>query len=593
MRYNRILLSAACLLVTMICLPSLGQQAKQSKPDQPLSKQLAESLKSSDLATRIDACRKLSRLGSRARGALPQLIEAARSENQDLARCALLTIGGLGADGAPAIDVLVAKLGADDSMQRAYAAHALGRIGPGARRAARSLAAHVTDDDATARRAIRDALRRIDAPKDVTLPIMVEALQNASPADATGALLTLAELGEQAVPGLCEALQNEKACYWACLVISEIGPKAEAAVPHLAKLLDSKQVEVRMQALIALGQIGPAAQGLTPQISKVLSTDPIDGVRYAAAFALGSLGQKELALDALSKALSRPDAFLKVAAAWAILKLDSADSPTSKKAAQVVITGLSDQRADVRTLAARALSDESFTDSDVGDALRLALEGIEDPDQLMEIAASLATVGPRIVPLAIQSLEQKRKLRYYAIQVLRIVGSDAAAAVPVLTATLDDANARLRREAAFALGAIGTASDATIAKLVQKLADPEAEVQYAACYALGKMGPAARVALPELKENFAQEDDSFLRLASVWAAVKIAPGDNNLKKMALPALVKGLGDRREHVRLEVVNELADFGPLAMPALDAVRKATRDPSEDVRKAAKIALKAIKK
>ena len=109
--------------------------------------------------------------------------------------------------------------------------------------------------------------------------------------------------------------------------LAEIGPAAKTAVPALAKLLDSDQPDVRLQALVALGEIGPAAKDAVPKISKLLVSDPFENVRSAAAFALGTIGQRGPAIRALTSALKSDDRFLRVASAWALLRLEDGKSP--------------------------------------------------------------------------------------------------------------------------------------------------------------------------------------------------------------------------------------------------------------------------
>ncbi len=134
----------------------------------------------------------------------------------------------------------------------------------------------------------RDALKRIEAPSDLVLPNIGKILSTADPADAAAAVMTLAELGEAAVPGLCKGLENNDTCYWAAMALGEIGPQAAAAVPNLTKLLQHPDAEVRMEALVALGEIGAAARPLADQINQILQQDSEKSVRYAAAYALGN-----------------------------------------------------------------------------------------------------------------------------------------------------------------------------------------------------------------------------------------------------------------------------------------------------------------
>jgi HEAT repeat protein len=225
-------------------------------------------------------------------------------------------------------------------------------------------------------------------------------------------------------------------------------------------------------------------------------------------------------------------------------------------------------------------------------AFRKVLQGVKDPEKLMEIVDGLASLGAKVVPSCIRSLEEKAPLRFYAIQLLIRVSPDAAPAVPALGMTLADPDPIMRREALFALGAIGPASAKVTDKIGAMLADEDQEVRHATCYALGRIGPEARAALPKLRAAM-DSDDEFLRLAAVWASLKISPKDEELKRKAVPYLTKGLVDEREHIRIEAAYTLGELGAVAKPAIPALKLAEQDDSDDVRAAATKALEMLQK
>ncbi|MHB8952480.1 MAG: HEAT repeat domain-containing protein [Pirellulaceae bacterium] len=552
---------------------------------------LAAQLESPDLQVRIAACQELAKLGARAQEAVPSLITALQADDAELQRNAALALGQIGEAAAAAVPALAENLTDQDPKVRAYSAHALGAIGPPARSATEALIAAFTDEDPTVRRVVRDALRSVDPPRELALPLLIKMLNTAQPADAAAAVLTLAEAGEAAVPGLISALDDPDAAYWACLGLSEIGPQAAPAVPKLGSLLESEEPEVRMQALVALAAIGPASQAVTEKIIARLSDDDVPGVRYAAAYALGSIGDKAQGMPALAQAMGQEDEFLRIAAAWAYVRLVEGEStPLLDKAAKIVIDSLASNNHHVRDLATRALADPDIPAAAVRPAFRKVLRGIRDPAKLMEIVDALASLGPRVVPLCIQSLEERGPLRFYALQLLIKVGPEAAPAVPALVTTLHDPEPQLRREALFALGAIGAASATATDTIATLLTDKDEEVRHAACYALGKIGPEARAALPKLRAAMETEDE-FLRLAAVWASLKITPEDEELQRQAVPLLTKGLVDSREHLRIESAYTLGELGAVAKPALPALKEAQQDDSADVRAAATKALEQI--
>ncbi len=121
-----------------------------------------------------------------------------------------------------------------------------------------------------------------------------------------------------------------------------------------------------------------------------------------------------------------------------------------RKSTQRIIDGLSSDDANVRLAAAKALVDAQIPPDSVAPALAQAVAGLEaeGPDRMMPILDAFAALGPKAVPACIRSLEEKRPLRFYALQVLSRLGPTAAPAVPALIATLDDPEAKLASRSA-------------------------------------------------------------------------------------------------------------------------------------------------
>ena len=85
--------------------------------------------------------------------------------------------------------------------------------------------------------------------------------------------------------------------------------------------------------------------------------------------------------------------------------------------------------------------------------------------------------------------------------------------------------------------------------------------------------------------------DATLKRFSVWAALKIAPDDPSLIRLAIPVLSDGLKHYQEMVRYESAVGLGELGEAAKPAAAALNKALKDESPQVREAAAEALKKI--
>ena len=237
---------------------------------------------------------------------------------------------------------------------RAHAAHALGQIGDAAKPAAAGLIGLLGDTDANVRRQAIEAIVAIHPGPQVTVPLFVKLLDDADPGVRMRVLEAVSERGAQAVPGLIVALKNDKAAYWACLVLREIGPAAKDAVPALIEKLHDKHPEVRREVVITLAAIGEPAAAAAPQIAALVS-DEHAGI--AATYALGRLGRIPAEAEAKIRANTKsPDPMLASTSYWALARVHPEDKELRRQTQEHLIARLKDQDPFVRTAAAQALA---------------------------------------------------------------------------------------------------------------------------------------------------------------------------------------------------------------------------------------------
>ena len=178
--------------------------------------------------------------------------------------------------------------------------------------------------------------------------------------------------------------------------------------------------------------------------------------------------------------------------------------------------------------------------------------------------------------------------RLRAIKSLGKLGRDAADALPALTLSLDDADAKVREAAAAAIGHIGPAALQTLAGM---LTHPDKYVRRNAVWALGKIGPKAlplrhRLSLvlkdedPRTASGAAQAlgalgehgSDAVPALAEAMRGTNIvlcrlaAKALSQIGRPALPTLVTHLRHHDPFVRGEAAVALGWIGPLAAAAV---------------------------
>jgi HEAT repeat protein len=526
---------------------------------------------------------------SRAAQPAPQLAATLTGDNQAARDAALAELAGLDPSRAAEVAAALAELLADRSAQvRGRAAHSLGKLGEAAKPAVPALTKLIADQDEMVRRQAIAALREIRPDRKVMIPLMVDVLEHADPAMRMSAMASLAEVGAPAVPALIEALADEKAAYWAILIVNRIGPDAQAAVPALIELLKSKDHLIRREALLALAEIGPAARPAAAEVVHALDDEVL---RIAAIYAIGSLGgASEDVEERIRSFADGSDKVLSAVSHWALAKLNPDDEEMVRAAVGELSEGLKSDDSRIRVASAKALASLRPKPEIARPVYERVMKNADAETRRAALDA-VATLGEPAVPRLIEGLKDK-ELRSHAVYVLGQIGPKAHAATEPLAGLLNEDDVELQREVLAALSKIGPGAAAAVPMLVEVLKRGEAPLHYGAAHALGEIGPAAAKARPALMNGLTGEDVS-LALVSAWALAKIAPGDAQVARSVTSRLVETLSDPDAMHRRGAAATLEVLGPAASAARAALEKASKDPDAEVRAAAARALDAIGK
>jgi HEAT repeat protein len=223
----RPLLEEVVPTMTPEALSDFAQTVAELHPDDIVPK-CCELLNNEKL--RGGALQVLARLGEGAKEATPQLVEALKTtEDADLRAEIQFTLAKIGPTAEAAIPELIKSLDNENEEVKQSATYALGKVGPPAADAVEKLKGHLGNED--------DELRTVS----------IWALLHICPDNE--------EIVDLAIPVLIEALKDEV----------EI---------------------VRIEAAAALGQIGPKAEAAVPALKKLVATDPHAHVRQVAAEAI-------------------------------------------------------------------------------------------------------------------------------------------------------------------------------------------------------------------------------------------------------------------------------------------------------------------
>jgi HEAT repeat protein len=263
-------------------------------------------------------------------------------------------------------------------------------------------------------------------------------------------------------------------------------------------------------------------------------------------------------------------------------------------AAPALADALKDPDPRVRRGAARALRDMSWRAQAVTPQLAEALAtGDLEVRQYAAEALGHCSTGPADIAVAVPALavaldDAEWKMRFNAASAMSWIalnnGPQAASAIPVLEKALSHRDETVRHYAAQALGHIGPAAAAAVPKLRGALGDESGSVRHSAAQALGRIGPAADV-VPDLRRALG-DSDNYTRAAAVEALGRIGPAAD-----VVPDLRRALGDPSDTVRRSAASALGDIGPAASAAVPELSRALRDGSDMVRWSAASALGRI--
>ena len=93
--------------------------------------------------------------------------------------------------------------------------------------------------------------------------------------------------------------------------------------------------------------------------------------------------------------------------------------------------------------------------------------------------------------------------------------TEIKAALPALTAALQDSEPNVRSWSAQALGEMGPNAESAVPELIILLSNPDEGSRNSACIALRGIGPAAKMALPALRNSLSDQSKDVRRFAEL------------------------------------------------------------------------------
>lgn len=185
------------------------------------------------------------------------------------------------------------------------------------------------------------------------------------------------------------------------------------------------------------------------------------------------------------------------------------------------------------------------------------------------------------VPEAIAALNAPQALTQQQAAITLVeAGAKAKDAVPVVIDILQREWPDVNTDLLFVLLAIGPDAKEALPVLIKVSGSENFHARYLACRVLGKLGESAKPAVPTLIDRLGDEIPSVRRLAAEALGLlgpKVAPE-------AAEPLFRTMDDRLVPVRENAILALANFGPLAEPAIPKLRTIMLDRNSTLRAAA---------
>lgn len=256
-----------------------------------------------------------------------------------------------------------------------------------------------------------------------------------------------------------------------------LGDIGNAAVPGLLQALEDGNWKMRKFAAVGLGEVDRIAD-LTLVLDALARRlgDAHAEVRERTAWALGEI-EEPIAVEPLGRALNDGDARVRMRAAWALGEIEHASAVTA------LVSALADADAAVREKAVWALGE---IESPLAvDALVPLLTDADSRVRRQAVWALGEIESPAAIPGLLQSLgDQDAEVRRQSAWALGEI--EDAGAVDGLIRALRDADWQVRKQAAWALGEIE--DPAALDALRAAAKDDHAEVRRAAARALREIG---------------------------------------------------------------------------------------------------------
>ena len=363
--------------------------------------------------------------------------------------------------------------GANDDpspMVREVATLTLAKLVPLPPNAIEQLNVALQDDGPNVRRAAAEAAQQIGGKAKPCLPTLIESFGNEDTSEAKVAIIhainALHDDAPELIAFLAESVDDEDKLV-RIASLSSLGDQeklppslhpqfsaamgdSDSSIRRLAtraivlirkhkknsaklvvKALKDDDKQVREQALRSVAALGSAAAEAVDVIAEQLNDDSAD-VRIAAVDSLAQLGKTARpSFDDVAKLATDAEKDVRMAVIKNVRKIEK----DADKLLPLLVKAVEDTEKEVRSLAAHELGEMEEDAAPAVPALITMLRKDDDSDAARQALREINTAGDEAVPLFLEILQDEdagRRTRYYAVYLLRKMGSRAKSALPKL-----------------------------------------------------------------------------------------------------------------------------------------------------------------
>lgn len=534
-------------------------------------------LQGKDAKTRAEAARELGRLGSKAKDAIPALIETLGDGDRIVRVRAATALSQVGGPLKLALPVLLANQNNPDEATREEARAVWDQIGPGVRATVLYLPEVLRREAAQGQ---QKAIATLGEHGLVAAPALIDILKLDYAATSTFNMVRISPQSSgmvNAAGGSNHSGSHQTNGQLRTVAVAAIGGLGPEVIPTLLVALHDRSPLVREGAVQALASLGSNTTEVLAPLAAALQ-DRDTWVRQRAVEALASANPSPVARKALADALEHKDTMVRRAVVQALTTSEIGRKPAN--VTSMVPNGM--MRVNEMALnpgmtpfsigpaPASGPLDSSPVDASIIPALTAALS---DPDSFVRVKAAEALI--RSTPPAQASVrtllealtDRDEGTRQLAGQVLLTLGPRTREIAPHLRELTEDPDPFVRLIAARALSRAGAAEKENALRALRSLLEEDAPSRFHAAETLWEMGQVDE-AIPVLIAAFDDSQSRGMNILGIRAR-EILQRVGPTTKAVVPALVDALKSENPNTRRQVLEILQRLGTAAADAAPAV------------------------